>query len=234
MRSKKKFVALGALMTVGVLMTPVGVQAGSEPVGYWGFQNGDWETSIIADPEAVINMDFDDSCLDVSVSGEKFDFSVEIRASINTAALYDLENLLDCLANVAPSVSLTAAPGEDWYPIASLAWINLESLIPNAYPCLQVEVSDGQNSEIDSFAELNPLEFTTSVSPLGTGGDLENSPGFSLMFFVDDSVENLDDIILSWTFDITVDPCGGWDGPDIDIEHYRQRAAEMTALPDTL
>jgi hypothetical protein len=34
---------------------------------------------------------------------------------------------------------------------------------------------------------------------------------------------------------IWIDECNqGWDGPDIDIEHYRQRAAEMTSLPDTV
>jgi hypothetical protein len=236
MRSTKKFSVLGALITIAFMSLPLGVHAGteSEPAGYWGFVNGEWTTQS-GEPEAVININYDESCVDVSVTGEEFDFSVTVEESITTAALYDLENLFDCLDNTLGDVTLTAAPEGNWYQIASLGWIDLEGNIPNAYPCLQVEVSDGQNPQIDSFAELNPLEFNTSISPLHTGGDLENSPGFSLMFFVDDSVENLDDTNLSWTFDITARPCSsGWDGPDIDIEHYRQRAAEMTALPDTL
>jgi hypothetical protein len=120
------------------------------------------------------------------------------------------------------------------WPIAAFEWLNFDGN-GNAenLDCLNSSVDVDTAGGLPAVAGFeSPLSEMSAESSLG----FVDVSSFEFYLLIDFSLIQIQDWLgedAVWTITVDIDECGGWDGPDIDIEHYRQRASEMTTLPDT-
>jgi hypothetical protein len=246
------------IVAAGSLGIPAPALAG-DPPGWHGFETDgpdyfSWWFYGVEEggpdaAEAVFLLEFDGApCLTIDLEGSAFRFLVNV----------ELGNVSDTASDGITWGDLAACFGEGFFGSPERGDYNLltwagwlassgESLSEISdrfqyFSCLSVSAVENTNDEIEAIVVLagfdpnNPptdeLEVAWSTYPEGQAtfsnvGEL----GFAVGL---DFPEDLDESNLSWTFEINIRDCGGYSGPDIDIEHYRRRAAEMTELPDTV
>jgi hypothetical protein len=237
--SKGRLVLTISLVSLSSL-SPSQVGAGGPYSAYkTEFKGGNWQewselgTGAIAVPRtAELLATLSSPCLqpddpnysDRGADGDEFDFEFVLKNE-------------DCLgpANGGPSL------------VASFTWSKFDApLIPVEFECL--DVTGSVESVDDPEAEIRFMDaslFAVADGSLSTSTadrltDV-NTVGFELWSdaltssSITSSAGEVGAELNGSVFDIeiSISPCSlDFDGPD--IEHYRQRAAEMTALPDTL
>jgi hypothetical protein len=198
--------------------------------------------------EAVFLLEFDGApCLSIELEGSAFRFLVNVELGTVSDPANDGITWGD-LAACFPEGYFGSPERGDFNLLTWAAWLasSGESLPEisdgfQLFSCLSVSAVENTNDEIEAivvlagfdpnYPPMDELEDAWSTYPEGQAtfsnvGEL----GFAVGL---DFPEDPEETNLSWRFDINIRECGGYSGPDIDIEHYRRMAEEASALPDT-
>lgn len=234
LRSKASLVLVGTVC-VGLVSPVQPLSAGGGPEGYFSLYDGDWGTwtpvSFGSEPDPgdaqyVLGGIILDPCVDFtgpggtgtapSGSGQNVSFDIDASA---------------CLAGAGSVES-------DFFPISEIIWgIFDENGDPGIQACIDVEVDITPAGDLEGVGEfigdLGPEAVSTSAATNSYSEQFDNTAGFAFLFGVEGEPSDPNDAI--WTIDIQVSGCRSNWFPEMDLDYYANRGAQVpAALPSTL